>query len=185
MHNLYLTLVHYPIYDKNGRIVMTSVTNFDLHDLARTARTFGVRRVFILTPSETQRGMVDYIMEYWRNGKGGAYNPDRHEAFSVLACTASLEETCLTIENDSGKRPYLVATSAQLKAGAVSFPKLGAYLRTGDRPVLLAFGTGHGLAQEFLDQCDAVLDPIEGKTGYNHLPVRRSEEHTSELQSQR
>src|SRR5215470_14141915 len=32
---LYLALLHHPVYDKNGAIVTTAVTNLDVHDLAR------------------------------------------------------------------------------------------------------------------------------------------------------
>jgi len=39
-------------------------------------------------------------------------------------------------------------------------------------PVLLLFGTAHGLAQEILEQCDLSLPPIKGGTDYNHLSVR-------------
>ena len=42
--NLYLGLVHHPIYDKRGEVVATAVTNFDIHDIARCARTFGLER---------------------------------------------------------------------------------------------------------------------------------------------
>ena len=41
-----------------------------------------------------------------------------------------------------------------------------------ERPVLLVFGTGHGLAFEALERCDGALRPIRYLEGYNHLPVR-------------
>lgn len=37
MANLYLGLVHYPIYNKNMQVIATAVTNFDIHDISRTA----------------------------------------------------------------------------------------------------------------------------------------------------
>ena len=33
MANLYLGLVHYPIYNKNMQVIATAVTNFDIHDI--------------------------------------------------------------------------------------------------------------------------------------------------------
>ena len=37
---VFLGLVHYPVYNKNKDIVATSVTNFDIHDISRTCRTY-------------------------------------------------------------------------------------------------------------------------------------------------
>ena len=37
MANLYLGLVHYPIYNKNMQVIATAVTNFDIHDISRTS----------------------------------------------------------------------------------------------------------------------------------------------------
>jgi tRNA (guanine37-N1)-methyltransferase len=45
-------------------------------------------------------------------------------------------------------------------------------LERENRPVLLILGTGWGLAPQILDDVDAVLEPIHGVNGYNHLPVR-------------
>lgn len=172
MGDLYLALVHYPIFNKHGAIVTTSVTNFDLHDLARTGKTYGVKSVFVLTPSEEQRNMVAYIHRYWLQGKGAAYNPDRKEAFSIITPVESLEQTRLTIKNTSGRDPYLVATSARRTPRTVGFNEVKQKLIDSGPPVLLAFGTGHGLADVFFEQCDAVLEPITGRGNYNHLPVR-------------
>lgn len=46
MANLYLGLVHYPIYNKNMQVIATAVTNFDIHDISRTARTYDVKKIF-------------------------------------------------------------------------------------------------------------------------------------------
>lgn len=46
MANLYLGLVHYPIYNKNMQVIATAVTNFDIHDISRTARTYDVTKIF-------------------------------------------------------------------------------------------------------------------------------------------
>lgn len=47
MANLYLGLVHYPIYNKNMQVIATAVTNFDIHDISRTARTYDVKNIFV------------------------------------------------------------------------------------------------------------------------------------------
>ena len=37
---------------------------------------------------------------------------------------------------------------------------------------VLIFGTAWGLTEEFISKADYVLEPIVGKTDYNHLSVR-------------
>ena len=41
-------LVHYPIYDKFGKIITTSITNLDIHDIARTCKTYGVKNYYLV-----------------------------------------------------------------------------------------------------------------------------------------
>ena len=50
MKRFYIGLVHHPIYNKHGDIVTTALTNYDLHDIARSATTYDVRRYFIIHP---------------------------------------------------------------------------------------------------------------------------------------
>ena len=42
--SLYVGLVHYPIYDKNFNVIATAITNYDLHDISRSAKTYGVKK---------------------------------------------------------------------------------------------------------------------------------------------
>lgn len=39
MADLYVGLVHYPIYNKRMNVIAGAVTNFDIHDISRTCRT--------------------------------------------------------------------------------------------------------------------------------------------------
>ena len=66
--------------NKDGDAVATSVTNFDIHDIARAARTYGADRYFIVTPIRMQRDFVRRIVDYWREGSGASYNPTRGDA---------------------------------------------------------------------------------------------------------
>jgi hypothetical protein len=45
-------------------------------------------------------------------------------------------------------------------------------LREPGAPWLMLLGTGSGLADEVVSRCEAVLEPIAGLVGYNHLSVR-------------
>ncbi len=169
---IYIALIHYPVLNKQGDIVTTSLTNFDIHDLGRTSATFGVEKCFMVTPVEAQIKMVDYIKKYWREGVGERYNPDRSEAFKNIEVCKDLNETCLTIEKLHGTPAKLVATSARESKKPILFKELRGQIASSHQPVLLLFGTGWGLSPEIIDRCDGVLEPIRGLKGYNHLPVR-------------
>lgn len=172
MADLYLALLHYPVYDKHRAVVTTAVTNLDVHDIARVARTFGVRAYWVCTPVVTLRRLVDRIVGHWREGPGAAYNPTRREALAVVRLAAELDDVVAEVERETGSLPFLVATTARDGPGRLSFPSLQRRLAEPGPPVLLLFGTGWGLADEVLARCDAVLEPIRGVAEYNHLPVR-------------
>lgn len=98
MAPVYIGLVHYPIYNKHMEVVTTALTNYDLHDIARTAKTYGVRTYFIIHPIESQREMALRIMTHWKTGGGVHYNPNRKEAFEETALVPSLEDATRQIE---------------------------------------------------------------------------------------
>lgn len=62
---LYVGLVHYPIYDKNSNVVATAVTNYDLHDISRSSKTYGVKKYYLIHHIE---GQVDMIQKYCHSG---------------------------------------------------------------------------------------------------------------------
>ena len=70
MAKVYIGLIHYPIYNKHMEVVTTALTNYDLHDIARTAKTYDVARYFIIHPVEAQREMAAKIMNHWKTGGG-------------------------------------------------------------------------------------------------------------------
>jgi hypothetical protein len=39
MTRVAVALLHYPVLDRSGATVTTSITNLDLHDMARSARS--------------------------------------------------------------------------------------------------------------------------------------------------
>lgn len=172
MPDIYIALVHYPVLNKEGRVVTTSITNFDIHDLCRTACTYGVKKVFFVTPSEPQQKMVHYISDYWQRGTGSQYNPDRKDALDLAEVSDSLEQTCLTIEALSGKKPDLIVTTAKNSENSISYNFFKEHYAKTTQPILLVFGTGHGLALPLIKNIKWVLQPIKPVIDYNHLPVR-------------
>ena len=169
---VYVGLVHYPIYNRNMDIVATAVTNFDVHDLARTCRTYDVARYFVIHPHESQARLVQDIIGYWRDGYGSEYNPDRKEAFQVLELAASIEEACKRIEEAEGQRPLIVTTDARVYPNSISYRQMRSKLQQDSQPWLILFGTGWGIEAETMSRFDAILEPIYGPGEYNHLPVR-------------
>lgn len=170
--NVSIALIHYPVYDKNRAVVATAVTNLDLHDIARTARTFGLDRYYVVTPIPAQRALAERIGRHWREGWGATYNPKRKAALEIMAVVPSLEDALADMESRSGRRPKIVVTGARGLPNGVSCYEMSELLADPRQPYLLLFGTGWGLTEEIFDRADFVLAPIKGAGEYNHLSVR-------------
>lgn len=168
---VYIGLLHYPIYNKNMEIISTSITNLDIHDIARTARTYEVSRYFIIHPLETQRRLIADILSYWQEGYGSQYNPDRREAFCRVRLVAELSGAVKDIREATGTSPYVITTDARVYPNTISYSEMRNKLATG-HPCLLLFGTGFGIAGETMMATDYILEPIYGPGDYNHLSVR-------------
>lgn len=172
MVSVYIGLVHYPIYNKNNEVITTAITNFDIHDIARTARTYDIKRYFIIHPLEPQITLAKEVLAYWQEGFGGSYNPDRREAFSIIELVPDIAAAVHAIREREGKDPLIVTTDARQYPNTVSYQKLRQLLNFENRPCLLLFGTGWGIQKEVMEKFDYILEPIYGPGEYNHLPVR-------------
>lgn len=171
MTDLYLALIHHPVVNKKGNIVGSAVTNMDLHDIARAGRTFGVKGYYVVTPYEDQKVLCNQIMDHWTQGAGATANPARKSALERVRVADSFEAVCLAIEGET-KRPLVkVATSARSYPNTISCGSLKRNLNE-NMPHVIVFGTAWGLAEEVIEQCDHILEPIQGAGSYNHLSVR-------------
>jgi len=175
---IFVALVHHPVLNKVGEVVATAVTNVDIHDVARSARTYGCRAVFIVTPVAEQQRLVGRILHHWIEGEGSGVNPHRGEAMGHLRVLPSLASAKAEIEATTGRAPIVVVTGAQLREGVLPYTELRRRITSASDPVLLVFGTGHGLAPEILGSADLRLPALErahrdaGEPAYNHLSVR-------------
>ncbi len=171
---LYIGLVHYPINNKNGEVVTTSVTNLDIHDISRSAKTFGVEKYFIVTPLKAQQELVKKILGHWEGDKSSAYNPDRVDALEVAQVVDKIDDAISFITEKEGVAPFIVVTGANFKEPFGNAESLKKELSIDNRPCLLLFGTGWGLYASVIDQADFKLGPLHGsdKNNYNHLSVR-------------
>lgn len=164
-------LVHYPILDRAGTTVATNVTNFDIHDIARACRVYGVSDYFIIHPSKEQLMFVSRVLDHWRVGPGAKLNPKRKSALEPVKTAESLQDAL----KQWGKPNASVVTTHARETDRwkkVDFKELRSQLP--EKPHFLVFGTGFGLADEVFENCDILLQPIRGasKDDYRHLSVR-------------
>jgi tRNA (guanine37-N1)-methyltransferase len=169
---VYLALLHYPVYDKNGQVVTTAVTNMDIHDISRAGRTYGVRGFFVVTPVKALQKLALKIIDHWEVGYGSQYNTTRKEALALARICDTLDDAMIAIEQETGAMPVIVATSARSTGSRSSFAALQDMLNKQTRPFLIVFGTGWGLTETILSQADYILEAIEGDAEFNHLSVR-------------
>jgi hypothetical protein len=166
-----IALVHHPVLDGQGAIVTSAVTNLDVHDLARSARTYGCSDYFVAHPIAAQRELVTRIREHWTEGSSGRRIPDRREAIGLLRVVESLDAA---IDALGGRGSVeLWATAARALGKPVTFAEARERVHGEGKAVLLVFGTGWGLAEGVIRGADALLEPIRAEQeGYNHLSVR-------------
>lgn len=170
--NLAIALLHHPVYNKHREVVTTALTNLDLHDIARSSRTFGLDRFYIVSPSVQQRTLAERIAGHWQEGWGAAYNPDRKEALGIVRVCATLDKAIANFQSGFSKPVQTVITGAARRPNSIDCSGLRLRLDQSDSPYLLLLGTGWGLTDECFETADLLLDPIAGAGTYNHLSVR-------------
>ena len=169
---LCVALIHYPVLNRRGETIAAAITNLDLHDLARTARTYGVPACYVVTPLQDQQVLIRHLLDHWCQGAGKELHPDREEALRRLRVADDLAAVKASIRQEWGEAPVIWATTAKAQPAALACGEARQRLAETRRPHLLLFGTGWGLAPEVLGEAEAVLQAIERKSDYNHLSVR-------------
>jgi hypothetical protein len=172
MADLFVALIHYPVLNRNGRVVTSAITSLDLHDIARSARTYSVRAMYVVHPVAEQREFALRVLDHWRLDHGRLYDSRRREALDLVEVVEDLEAAVKAAETVSRALPLLVYTSARA-SGGTSYEELRSKAHDrGGPPIMLMFGTGFGLAQAIRERADLVLDAVHGPSEYNHLSVR-------------
>jgi hypothetical protein len=171
-----LALIHHPVLGRRGEVLTTTITTLDLHDLTRSARTYGLEQVYAVHPVQAQRSLAERIRSHWVEGSGRRRIPDRAAALELLRTVATLDDACRDLAPDVGRSGVELWTTAAHPRGAprTSFAVARRRLTQTERPVLLCLGTGWGLTDELVADADLHLEPIRGAVGsdYNHLSVR-------------
>ena len=172
-----MALLHYPMVNRNGELVTTAVTNMDIHDISRSARTFGLKGYFVVTPIEDQHELVGRILSHWRSESSKKHHPDRVEAVSLVRLVKTFEDVKAAIRSEIGEDAEVVLTDARPLPNCVSYSDYRKELAVATRtkPVVICFGTGWGVSDTFYPEVHRILAPVygpEGDGGYNHLSVR-------------
>ena len=169
--NYYVGLVHYPVYNKHRQVINTSITNMDVHDIARTCCSYGVRNYILINPLSSQKDLYKKIIKFWQSELGRNYQPDRAEALRKTVFLSSIDEGRKYIENQEKAYPVVVTTTANHKKDQIEYDSLNDIIDE-DKPILILFGTGYGLSERIHLESDYILKPIESYSEYNHLSVR-------------
>jgi hypothetical protein len=169
--NIFVALLHDRMYDKQGQIVTTSLTMIDLHDMARSCRTYDVENFYVAHPAAAIRKLAQTLRSHWETGFGATYNPNRKEALDHVQIVCNLDEAIGAIDTKTGKLPKIIATSAKAGPNRIKFGAMRELL-ADPVPYLLLFGTGWGMSDEILSRADYFLEPVNGPGEYNHLSVR-------------
>lgn len=170
---IYFTLLHYPVLNKQGEDIATSITNLDIHDGSRLAATYGITSYYLVSPIQEQRDLVHRIRDHWITGRGARKNPARRQGMEKVEHAFDLKQVYDEITQKHHVNPIIVGTSARaLETQQISYEGLKKQITEKDQPILLLFGTGHGISSNISPTTDLFLPPIYGPTDYNHLSVR-------------
>ncbi|MBX3231724.1 MAG: RNA methyltransferase [Labilithrix sp.] len=169
MRALSIALVHHPVVDAGGAIVTSTLTTMDVHDLSRSARTYGCASLYLVHPIPAQQELAHRIIEHWTHGSSAKRIPDRKEALATVRVVATIEEA----RAQCGAGTELWATAARTLGAPAGWTEAAARLAQPGPPVLLLFGTSWGLAPSVIAAADVLIEPIHGPhADWNHLSVR-------------
>lgn len=172
MNRLSIALVHYPVVDRNDQLYTTAITNIDVHDIARSSRTYSLDQYYLVTPILAQQQLAETISTFWIDGAGKDRNRDRTSAMTLINVQSNFED-CVAREAElTNDKPLLIATSAKVCYKKTITYERGRKLIAAHKSTILIFGTGYGLAPSIVDEADYLLEPIYGPDDYNHLSVR-------------
>ena len=171
-YHAYIALVHYPVYNKDRKTISSAFLNLDIHDIARAAKTYGIKKYFLINPVKEQQELANRVLEHWMNGPGRKFNPTRRTALENLVICSTLDETLEQIREIEGEIPKIISTDAKFYKNMIGYNELRQKILEGSEPHLILFGTGWGLTDDIINNCDYILKPLKGYNYFNHLSVR-------------
>ncbi|HMI88997.1 MAG TPA: RNA methyltransferase [Polyangiaceae bacterium] len=172
MSPIAIALVHHPVLDRQGAIITTAITNLDLHDMARSACTYGVSALYIVHPVTAQRELAMRVKTHWVTGSGARRIPTREPAMALVQVVADIADVFAALGGRANVDLYVTSARA-VGRGVTTYAEGRQKMSASPRRSLVLFGTGWGLASELIDAADFFLAPLDGAgVGYNHLSVR-------------
>lgn len=169
--NLGFCLLHYPVRLDAKNTGASSLTNLDIHDIARISHTYGMGPFYVVTPLREQLQLLHKILKHWLTGA----DCDRADALRLARPASTFANAVELATGYYGMRPVIIGATAALPKHKHAPPLLGAKSLLeicARQPVLILLGTAKGLDQAFLrDTCDALLKPVRFLNA-NHLSVR-------------
>lgn len=166
--NLCLALLHHPVRLGGGGVGCSSLTNLDIHDIARLSQSYGLGAFFVLTPLEDQLNLLDRILAHWRDRT----DTDRHRALALVEPVRNFDELRARILRRYGVQAAFLATSTYWPKKKVPLYTPGEVRsRLQQGPVVICLGTAQGLARDVYGWCDGQLRPLRF-LGDTHLSVR-------------
>ncbi|OFZ32032.1 MAG: hypothetical protein A2622_12435 [Bdellovibrionales bacterium RIFCSPHIGHO2_01_FULL_40_29] len=170
---LAVALMHYPTIDRQKNLVATNITNFDIHDIARACRVYGIDRYYLVHPAQDQLMFVERVLDHWRVGEGAKFNPMRRTALENVFTAPNIEAAKAHWGHAQARVVATAARPMDAQKG-FSFKQLRDEFESSCEPYFLVFGTGFGLTEDFIKGCYGILEPIKGASqdNYRHLSVR-------------
>lgn len=171
MTTLHIGLVHYPVLGKDNTVVTSAITNLDIHDIARTAKTYGAENYHLIHPIAEQRELVARICNHWTDGSSSRRIPRRKEALALVRTHVALEDCYASLGGRENIEVWV--TAARAHGETTSFADARARFAAAKKPVLILFGTSWGLTPELVASADVAVEPIRGRSAdFWHLSVR-------------
>lgn len=171
-NNFYLALIHHPVTNKKGKTIASALTTIDMHDIARAAITYGIRGFYVVTPLTDQQILAHEVISHWTDGVGGKLNPFRKMALELIRVVPSFENAVTEIMAERKQNVHVTATTAKRYNSAISTRQFAERLNENTASHIMTFGTAWGLSENFIANCDDILEPVTGASEYNHLSVR-------------
>jgi hypothetical protein len=177
-HKTAVVLLHYPVTNRAGDIITTSVTNLDIHDIARSCRTYEIDHYYLVTPILEQKELVGRILGHWSTPKSQEWHPDRFEALSRIQILPYFEQVKADLNTRyPGMKLEVAMPDARPLPNQLSYRDIRKKWESEAESSIkiVVYGTGWGVSPAFFSEVNTFLGPIYGplgKDGYNHLSVR-------------
>lgn len=166
--NISFCLMHHPVLVDGQENGITSLTNLDIHDIARISRSYGMGPFYIYTPLADQLEVLRQITLHW--ARQGVYKEDRKKALGLVRPVASIQELEEECQTFYGREPvFLVASAKWSDADCMTIGEVKSLAR--ETPIIICLGTGRGLDLRKLPFKFRLVRPLRF-LDENHLSVR-------------